>query len=71
MEKSAKPRKKVQSRASPFQALCRCHLSFFLQWHPEGGVMVLTLHKGKLKPREQKHPSEISHANPDLPVPTP
>ena len=35
--------------------LCRCHLKF-LYWHPALSVTGLTLPKGKLKPREEKHP---------------
>lgn len=31
------------------------------------GVTVLILHKGKVKPKE-KNPSELSDANPDVPI---
>ena len=50
--------RKVQSTTCG-QPHARCFaefLCFLLQWHPEVGVTVLTLHKGKLKPREQRHP---------------
>lgn len=50
--------RKVQSTTcgQPHAGCFAEFICFFLQWHPEVGVTVLTLHKGKLKPREKKHP---------------
>lgn len=50
--------RKVQSTTcgQPHAGCFAEFICFFLQRHPEVGVTVLTLHKGKLKPREKKHP---------------